>query len=68
MSEIYDLVRRSDGKVMDSFLSGGRWQLYTTNGIVSVRPLEEDEIIFTPAGMIQLLRRVGYRVISTTGE
>jgi hypothetical protein len=68
VSDIYDLVRRSDGETIYSFPAGGRWQLYTANGIVSARPLADDEIIMTPASMVQLLRRIGYCVSSSPEE
>lgn len=61
----YCLVRGADGKVMQRFPAGGRWQVYTTNGIASACPLADDEIIITPAGMIQILERLGYRVTNT---
>ncbi|HBU95283.1 MAG TPA: hypothetical protein DEG10_08440 [Leclercia adecarboxylata] len=62
MNDIYDLVRRADGATAASFPAGGHWQLYTDNGIASVRPLSEEEVLITPAGMAQFLRRCGYTV------
>ena len=47
MNDIYDLVRRADGKAVYSFPVGGRYLVDTSNGIQSMRPLMEDEIIFT---------------------
>lgn len=47
MNDIYDLVRRADGKAVYSFPFGGRYLVDTSNGIQSMRPLMEDEIIFT---------------------
>ncbi len=61
----YCLVRGADGKVIQRFPDGGRWQLYTTNGIASVVPLSDDEIIITPTSMIQILERLGYHVTNT---
>lgn len=48
MSDIYDLVRRADGQKVASFPNNGRWQIFTNAGIVSVRPLLEEEILITP--------------------
>lgn len=62
MNDIYDLVRRSDAATVASFPAGGRWQLYTSNGIASVRSLSEEEVLITPAGMVQFLRRCGFTV------
>ncbi|HBD80283.1 MAG TPA: hypothetical protein DC039_06555 [Leclercia adecarboxylata] len=62
MNDIYDLIRRVDGATVASLPAGGRWQLYTDNGIASVRPLSEEEVMITPAGMAQFLRRCGYTV------
>ncbi|HDG1668290.1 TPA: hypothetical protein PFE31_002547 [Kluyvera ascorbata] len=62
MSGIYYLVRRSDGATVASFPAGGRWQLYTDNGLPFVRPLSEEEVLITPAGMVQFLRRCGYTI------
>lgn len=45
MNDIYDLVRRADGKAVYSFPVGGRYLVDTSNGIQSMRPLMEDEII-----------------------
>lgn len=64
----YCLVRGSDGKVLHTLPAGGRYQVYTANGIPSIQPLSDDEIIITPAGMIQLLKRAGYQVIKPTGK
>lgn len=33
MNDIYDLVRRADGKKVASFPNNGRWQIYTNGGI-----------------------------------
>ena len=62
MNDIYDLVRRADRKVVASFPNNGRWQVCTNAGIASVRPLSDEEILITLAGMIQFLQRCGYRV------
>nr|WP_276590067.1 hypothetical protein [Escherichia coli] len=58
----YDIVRRADGCVVFSFPSSGRYLIYRVNGIVSMRPLLDDEEVFTPNGFVQFIRRVGYRV------
>ncbi|MNC54927.1 hypothetical protein D3C75_1044280 [compost metagenome] len=63
MNDIYDLVRRADGATIASFPAGGRWQLYTDNGLPSTRPLSEEEVLITPAGMVQFLKRCGFTVI-----
>ncbi|EOZ4486229.1 TPA: hypothetical protein G8M18_001946 [Salmonella enterica] len=62
MNNIYDLVRRADGKTVYSFPAGGRYLVDTSNGIQSMRPLLDDEIIASPATMAQLLIRLGYRI------
>lgn len=62
MNSIYDLVRRCDGKTVASFPGDGRWQVFTNAGMTSVRPLLEEEVLITPAGMVQFLQRLGYRV------
>ncbi|WP_410739041.1 hypothetical protein [Citrobacter sedlakii] len=58
----YDIVRRSDGCVLFSFPSSGRHLIYRVNGIVSMRPLLDDEEVFTPNSFVQFIRRLGYRV------
>ncbi|ECO0583387.1 hypothetical protein AHR24_01445 [Salmonella enterica subsp. diarizonae] len=62
MIEAYDLVRRSDGETVFSFPAGGCYQVYTTNGIASMRQMLDNEITATPATLAQLLIRLGYRV------
>ncbi len=62
MSGIYYLVRRADGATVASFPAGGCWQLYIDNGLLSVRPLSEEEVLITPAGMVQFLKRCGYTI------
>lgn len=62
MSDIYDLVRRSDGEIVFSFPAGGCYQVYTTNGIASMRQMLDDEITATPTTLAQLLIRLGYRI------
>nr|WP_322349209.1 hypothetical protein [Salmonella enterica] len=42
----YDIVRRSDGCVVFSFPSSGRHLIYRVNGMVSMRPLLDDEEVF----------------------
>lgn len=46
MTAIYNLVRCSDGKTVFSFPAGGRYLVDTSNGLQSMRPLMDDEIIF----------------------
>ncbi|EOG2202082.1 MULTISPECIES: hypothetical protein [Klebsiella pneumoniae complex] len=66
MNEIYDLVRRADGKTVYSFPIGGRYLVDTSNGIQSMRPLMEDEIIFTAESAARFLLKIGYQVIPPT--
>lgn len=63
MSDIYDLVRRSDGETVFSFPVGGRYLVDNSNGIQSMRPLMEDEIIFTVESAARFLLKIGYQVI-----
>lgn len=58
--EIFDVIRRSDGMVMNHIYSGNRHMVYTQNGLVSVRPLMADEIVGTPRLFEQMLERAGY--------
>lgn len=51
-----------DVSVMFSFPSSGRHLIYRVNGMVSMRPLLDDEEVFTPNGFVQFIRRLGYRV------
>ena len=44
MTPVYDLVRRADGKTF-SVSAGGRYLVDTSNGLQSMRPLLDDEII-----------------------
>lgn len=60
--EIFDVIRRSDGMVMNQISSGNRYMVYTLNGLVSVRPLMADEIVGTPKLFEQILERAGYRL------
>ena len=60
MNDIYDLVRRADGKAVYSFPVGGRYLVDTSNGIQS---LMEDEIIFTVESAARFLKKIGYQVI-----
>ncbi|HFJ4333304.1 TPA: hypothetical protein ACG1T0_000044 [Enterobacter hormaechei] len=63
MSDVYDLVRHADGKNLFSFPAGGRYLVDTSNGLQSMRPLMEDEIIFTVESAARFLKRIGYQVI-----
>nr|WP_247609041.1 hypothetical protein [Enterobacter ludwigii] len=58
----YDVVRRADKAVIYSFPAEGRYLVYRVNGIVSLRPLLEEEEIFTLNGFMQFAKRLGYRV------
>ncbi|EIC0698740.1 hypothetical protein K9259_002577 [Salmonella enterica subsp. enterica] len=60
--EIFDVVRRSDGMVMNHISSGNRYMVYTLNGLVSVRTLMADEIVGIPKLFELILERAGYRV------
>nr|AKH60704.1 hypothetical protein [Salmonella phage SEN23] len=51
----YDIVRRSDGCVVFSFPSSGRHLIYRVNGMVSMRPLLDDEEVFTPPPVLCIL-------------
>jgi len=59
----YDVVRRGDKAVIYSFPADGRYLVYRVNGLVSLRPLLEDEEIFTLNGFMQFATRLGYRLI-----
>lgn len=58
----YDVVRRADNAVIYSFPAEGRYLVYRVNGIVSLRPLLEEEEIFTLNGFMQFAKRLGYRI------
>ncbi|WP_336657637.1 hypothetical protein [Leclercia adecarboxylata] len=58
----YDIVRRSDGTVVGSMSLERRYLVYTRNGMVSYRPLLEDEGIFNLSTGTRFLRRLGYRL------
>jgi len=59
----YDIIRRSDGKLIGSMPFEGRCLVYTRNGMVSCRPLLEDEGIFNLSSGTRFLRRFGYRLV-----
>jgi len=59
----YDIVRRSDGTVVGSMSLERRYLVYTRNGMVSCRPLLEDEGIFNLSTGTRFLRRLGYRLV-----
>lgn len=59
----YDIIRRSDGKLIGSMPFEGRCLIYTRNGMVSCRPLLEDEGIFNLSSGTRFLRRLGYRLV-----
>jgi len=59
----YDIIRRSDGKLIGSMPFEGRCLVYTRNGMVSCRPLLEDEGIFNLSSGTRFLRRLGYRLV-----
>ncbi|MCM7766337.1 MULTISPECIES: hypothetical protein [Enterobacter] len=56
----YDVVRRADKAVIYSFPAEGRYLVYRVNGIVSLRPLLEEEEIFTLNGFMQFAKRLGF--------
>jgi len=58
----YDVVRRVDGVVMCSFPAGDRFLVYRSGGLISMRPLLDEEIIFTPNAVVQFLTSLGYRI------
>lgn len=58
----YDIVRRSDGYIAYSIPISGRYLIYRINGIVSMRPLLEDEEIFTFNSFMQILCSLGYHI------
>lgn len=59
----YDVIRRADNTVVYSFPANGRYLVYQLNGLVSLRPILEDEEIFTLNGFMQFATRLGYRLI-----
>ena len=58
----YDVVRRTDGTVICSFPAGDRFLVYRSGGLISMRPLLDEEIIFTPNAGVQFLTCLGYRI------
>lgn len=58
----YDIIRRSDGKLVCSMPLERRYLVYSRNGLVSCRPLLEDEGIFDLSSGTRFLRRLGYHV------
>ncbi|EAA2732092.1 hypothetical protein LIU71_004624 [Salmonella enterica subsp. enterica serovar Give] len=68
MSAVYNLVRCSDGKTVFRFPAGGRYLVDTSNGLQSMRPLLDDEIIFTVERAARFLEKTGYRVIRRAGH
>ncbi|HHA1504042.1 hypothetical protein OVA10_20070 [Lelliottia sp. SL45] len=63
MNPVYDLIRRSDRINVFSFPAGGRYLVDTSNGLQSMRPLMDDEIIFTVESAARFLKKIGYQVI-----
>src|SRR5690606_36681459 len=63
LNDIYDLVRRADGKAVYSFQSGGRSLVDTSNGIPTIIPVLEDEFVATVQAFIEAARRAGYQAI-----
>lgn len=61
-AEWYDIVRRSDGVRMGSFPAGGRYLVYSKNGLVSLRPLLDDESVFNLSTASKFMRRLGYHI------
>ena len=58
----YDIIRRSDGKLMCSMPLERRYLVYSRNGLVSCRPLLDDEEVFNLSSGTRFLRRLGYHV------
>lgn len=58
----YDVVRRTDGTVICSFPGGDRFLVYRSGGLISMRPLLDEEIIFTPNAVVQFLTGLGCRI------
>lgn len=54
----YDIVRRSDKVVMGSMPAGDRHLVYCKNGLVSLRPLLDDEAVFSMSTAAGFLRRL----------
>lgn len=52
MNDIYDLVRRADGKAVYSFPVGGRYLVDTSNGIPTMISVLEDEFVATVQAFI----------------
>lgn len=65
-AEWYDIVRRSDGAIMGSIPSGVNHLVYSRNGLISLRPLLDDESVFNLSAMTAFLRRLGYQITPTT--
>ena len=63
MTAVYNLVRCSDGNTVFSFPAGGRYLVDTSNGLQSMRPLMDDEILFTVESAARFLKKIGYQVI-----
>jgi len=47
---------------MCSFPAGDRFLVYRSGGLISMRPLLDEEIIFTPNAVVQFLTDLGYRI------
>lgn len=58
----YDIIRRSDGKLMASMPLDRQYLVYSRNDLVSCRPLLEDEGVFNLSSGTRFLRRLGYRI------
>ena len=52
-----------DGKIVFSFPAGGRYLVDTSIGLQSMRPLMDDEILFTVESAARFLKKIGYQVI-----
>ena len=61
--EVYDLVRRPTGKIIHSFPAGGRQLIYICNGIPTMLPVQEDELVATLQAFIEASRAAGFQVI-----
>lgn len=58
----YDIIRRSDGMLLASMPLDRQYLVYNRNGLVSCRPLLEDEGVFNLSSGTRFLRQLGYRV------
>lgn len=55
-------IVKSDGCVVAKIPSDNRYLVYSSNGLLSCRPLLDDEGVFNITSGTCILRRLGYRV------